>query len=201
MAGTIDWQVVTVEATRDETPRVRSLTLEEVDRSVRPGERVIFSEGSGAERLLGEGWSAIEPTGVWSDGEHARLVLRLADGVPEDVELALNVSPFVAPNHPVLEVESSAGGERLALHTFRHGEAPRLVRVPLPAEVRAAHGRCDVDLALRTPARPIDLGLGDDARRLGVQLRWLIVRQATRRAKIADAARRAYARGRRFGRS
>ena len=36
---------------------LRAVTLEEVDRSVRPGEKIVFTEGSGAERLLGEGWS------------------------------------------------------------------------------------------------------------------------------------------------
>ena len=37
--------------------RLCEVALEEVDRSVRPGERIVFAEGSGAERLLGKGWS------------------------------------------------------------------------------------------------------------------------------------------------
>ncbi len=61
--------------------RLQAVALEEVDRSVRPGERIVFSEGSGTERLLGEGWSFLEPTGVWTDGERASLVLN-ADGAP-----------------------------------------------------------------------------------------------------------------------
>ena len=59
--------------------RLREVALEEVDRSLRPGERIAFAEGSGAERLLGEGWSFLEPTGVWTDGEQASLVLKLTD--------------------------------------------------------------------------------------------------------------------------
>ena len=37
--------------------RLRTVRLEEVDRSVRSQEKVVFATGSGAERLLGDGWS------------------------------------------------------------------------------------------------------------------------------------------------
>ena len=116
---------------------LRTVTLEEVDRSVRPGEKIVFTEGSGAERLLGEGWSALEPTGVWTDGEKASLVLRLTDAPPADAELVLAVSAFVTPEHPELKVEVSALGEQLAGRVFRHGEALRLLRIPLPAAAGA----------------------------------------------------------------
>jgi hypothetical protein len=66
---------------------LRSVALEEVDRSVRTGETIVFTERSGAERLLGEGWSALGLTGVWTDGEKASLILRLTDVPPADVEL------------------------------------------------------------------------------------------------------------------
>ena len=171
----------------------RALTLDEVDRSVRLGEKIVFTEGSGAERLLGEGWSAPEPTGVWTVGEQARLVLKLTDGVPEDAELALRVAPFVAPDHPALEVEASALAQQLAALVFRHGEVPGVIRIPLPAAVRSQEGRIVVALSLRDPARPADLGLGDDLRLLGVQLRWLMVRKSTWRTTLSDAARDLYA--------
>jgi hypothetical protein len=166
-----------------------SLTAEEVDRSVLPEQKVVVAEGSGAERLLGEGWSALEPTGVWTDGARAGLVVRLTDGVAEDAELVLGVAPFVAQAHPALEVEASAGGERLATRVFRHGEAPRVLRIPLPPSVRGPGGRTVVELGFDAPARPVDLGLGDDTRRLGLQLRWLMMRKSTRRATLSDAVR------------
>ena len=166
---------------------LRSLRLEEVDRTVHLGEKISFGEASGAERFLGKGWSIPEQEGVWTDGDRASLVLTLADDIPEDAELVLNAAPFVAPDHPVLEVQASARGRQLARRVFRHGKAPGLMRVPLPP----AKGRTVVELTLHDPARPADLGLGDDRRRLGIQLRWLMARQSTWRATLWDAARAA----------
>jgi hypothetical protein len=178
---------------------LRSLMLEELDRSIPFGEKVVFGEGSGAERLLGEGWSAIESTGVWTDGNRARLILR-PDGMSDEAELVLSVAPFVAPGHTVVEVEASSHGEHLGTRVFRHGEVPRLVRLPLPPAVRKLRGRTELELRIRDPARPTDLGLGNDARELGIQLRWLMVRKSTWRSPIVDAARHIFARLRRRGR-
>ena len=122
---------------------LRTVTLEEVDRSVRPGETIVFSQGSGAERLLGEGWSALEPTGVWTDGEKASPRAQ-TDGRPAgDVELVLAVDPFVTPDHPELKVEVSAQGEQLGARVFRHRRAVfRLGKADRPLRVRLA-GVCE----------------------------------------------------------
>jgi hypothetical protein len=169
--------------------RVREVALAEVDRSVRRGEKIVFTEGSGAERLLGEGWSLLEPTGVWTDGEQASLVLKLTDLPPAAAEVVLAVSAFVTPDHPEFEVEVSALGGHLAGRSFRHGEAQRLLRIPWPAAGGDQAGRTPFELHFSDPARPIDLGLGDDPRRLGLYLEWLVVRKRTWPATLWDVVR------------
>jgi hypothetical protein len=168
---------------------LRTIALEELDRSVRPGEEIVVAEGSGAERLLGQGWSTLEQTGVWTDGEKASLVLKQTDLAPEAAELVLAVSAFVTPDHPELKVEVSALDEQLAGRVFRQGEAQRLLRIPWPAAAAAQAGRTLFELCLSDPARPVDLGLGDDVRRLGLHLEWLMVRKRTLRATLRDAIR------------
>jgi hypothetical protein len=164
---------------------LRALRLEELDRTVRVGEEIVFSEGSGAERLLGEGWSSLEQTGVWTDGERATLVLRLPADEPGDVELVLAVDPLVIPEHPELTVEVYAGGQRLGDRVFRHhrgarrlGRGHRPLRVVVPATVRDETGRVVLELRLQDPASPLGLGLSDDSRRLGLHLRSLTARKA-----------------------
>jgi hypothetical protein len=159
--------------------RLRSVTVEEMDRSVRLGEEVVFSQGSGAERLLGEGWSALEPTGVWTDGEHASLVLDLEGEPPGNAELMLVVEPFVNRGHRELEVEVHARGEQVGARVFRHRRA--LFRARNPARslrVVVPTGRVVLEFRIHDPARPLDLGLSGDSRRLGFHLRSLVARQA-----------------------
>jgi hypothetical protein len=168
---------------------LRAIKLVEVDRSLRPGETVGFSEGSGAERFLGQGWSAPEATGVWTDGDKASLVLRPTDIRPADSELVLAVSAFVTPDHPNLEVEVSAFDEHLAHRVFHHGEALRLFHIPFPTTAGAQARRMLFELRLSDPARPLDLGLGEDTRRLGVRLEWLRVRKRSLRGTLSDAIR------------
>ena len=170
---------------------LRTVTLEELDRSVREGETIVFAADSGAERFLGEGWSMLEPTGVWTDGERASLVLKLTDAPPGDAELVLEVDPFVTREHPELKVDVSAQGEQLGARVFRHrrallrpGKGHPPLHVVVPASVRDERGRTVLELRLRDPASPVDLGLSGDARRLGLRLRSLTVRRRGRRTTL-----------------
>jgi hypothetical protein len=159
---------------------LRTVVVEEVDRGVRLGDEIVFSEGSGAERLLGDGWSAIEPSGVWTDGERASLVLKPTPAPLGSIELVLAVDPFVTPDHPELNVEVFAGGVKRGAEVFRHRRPAllqeRRLRVVLPASASDGMGRIVVELRLQDPVSPHDLGLSDDARRLGLRLRSLSVR-------------------------
>jgi hypothetical protein len=169
--------------------QLRTVTLKQVDRSVLLGEEIVFAEDSGGERLLGDGWSRVEPTGVWTVSDKASLILNLSAAPLTDAELVLRGAAFVTSDHPELDVQVSAGDERLASRVFRHGEAHRPFRVPLPAAARDETGKAVLELHVRDPARPVDLGLSDDARRLGLHLRSLTVRRSGWRATLSDAVR------------
>jgi hypothetical protein len=164
---------------------LRAVRLAKLDRFVQVGEKIVFSPGAGAERLLGEGWSALEPKGVWTDGESASLVLELPADEPGNVELVFVVDPFVVPEHPVLDVEVSVRGRQLGHRAFRlrrglfgRGKGHRRLRVVLPPSARDETGRAALEFRLRDPASPLDLGLSDDSRRLGLHLRSLTARKA-----------------------
>ena len=156
---------------------IRTLSVEQLDRRVEVGEDVVFSEGSGAERLLGEGWWQLEPTGVWTAGEEARLSLRFSEDLPAEVELVLDALPFLTTEHSSLDVAVWAGEERVAEQTFRYGKSPRPLRIPLTDGVVDEQRRALLALRLDHPARPVELGAGTDPRRLGLHLRSLTVQE------------------------
>jgi hypothetical protein len=154
---------------------LRTLALEAVDRSLRMGDRVEFSAGSGAQRLLGDGWSELEATGVWTVEDTAWLKFRLGDGGPADVELVLEVVPFVTAEHRELDVKVLIHGQQVARQVFRHGDGQKTLHVPVRTAMVDDGGRVAVEFQVRRPARPVDLGLGSDPRRLGLYLRSVTV--------------------------
>jgi hypothetical protein len=164
---------------------VRDITLQQVDRSLELGETVTFEPGSDAERLLGDGWSSLEPTGVWTEDETARLAFRLTNAPPANACLVLDLEPFVTAKHRVLETEILVGTQRVVDHTFRYGDPGQPLQIDLPAAAVRSEDGVVLELHVREPARPVDLGVGSDPRRLGVHLRSLLVTEPGRESDAA----------------
>jgi hypothetical protein len=110
------------------------------------------------------------------------------------VDVVLDVVPFVTSDHPKLAVEAWVREQQISAHVFRHKEPAHPLRVRLPAELIDEEGRATLELRLFEPARPVDMGLSEDARRLGVHLRSLAIREPSTgfamKAKVAAARRR-----------
>ena len=162
----------------DERPlglHVRSLTFGELDHSVELGQSVVFGEGLGGDRLLGGGWSLPDAVGVWTDGDRARLELDLIDDSLGEAVLVLDVVPFLAAEHAELTVDVWALDTHLEHRVFRVDEAEGRLVLRVPSSVRDERGRTVLDFRFDQPARPVDLGMSSDARRLGLHLRSLTV--------------------------
>jgi hypothetical protein len=157
--------------------RVDAIRLEEVDRSLGVGQAVSFVEGSDAERFLGDGWSGLEPTGVWTLGHRARISFQLPADAGTELELVLGSHAYVTPERPVLDVVFSARNEQLAARRFRHGVRNHVVTIPMTGAVVDTQGRVVVDIEIEHPVSPEELGTGSDTRPLGLHLKWLMVRR------------------------
>ena len=135
---------------------LRTLALEDVDRPVRLGEKVEFGAGSGGQRLLGDGWSELEPTGVWTVEDRAHVSFQLSEGTPADVDLLLEVVRSLAARHRKLEVEVFAGGQRVGGQVFRQGGIQDTLQVHVPGaltsetDARFSSFTCVSPLALST---------------------------------------------------
>ena len=160
----------------DERPlglHLRSLTLGEVDHSVQPGQCVVFGEEADGDRLLAGGWSLPDAVGVWSDGLRARLVVELRGDPLSEAVLVLDVVPFVTPEHAELSVDVWARDTQLTHRVFRQRDLEGRFVLRLPPSVRDDRRSHRSRLPFDEPARPVDLGVSSDARRLGLHLRSL----------------------------
>jgi hypothetical protein len=161
--------------------RIDAIRVEAVDRSLAVGQAVSFIAGSDAKRFLGDGWSGLEPTGVWTNGHRARIILQLPAEAGTDLELVLGSHAYITPGHPVLEVVFTARNERLGARLFRHGVRSRVVPIPLTIPLTGAvvdtQGRVVLDIEIDHPVSPKELGVGSDARLLGLHLKWLMIRR------------------------
>jgi hypothetical protein len=176
---------------RDERPlgvHIHAITLREVDRTLRLGETVGFAAGSGGDRLLGDGWWELDSAGVWTVGAVAFLVVELIEDSSADADLFLDLTAFVPPAHPELDVEVLARQRRLTRAAFRHGKEHRRLRIPFPTNARSGTGPTVLEFRIDEPARPAELGVGDDMRLLGLYLYSLTARRSGFRRRLMYAA-------------
>lgn len=130
-----------------------------------------FDSGGEGPRYLREGWSTTEPWGVWTSGHSARLRLRLA---PTQVSsLVLQARALTAPQRPQQEVNISINHVAAGKVTLKAGRELHVIDIAIPAAALAQANRTgylDIVFGLPDAARPVDLGLGSDTRRLAIGL-------------------------------
>ena len=128
-----------------------------------------MTDGATVDSLCGPGWSFPEPDqGVWSDGAEARLLAPCRGRRTMEIELQV-LARFGGPRR---SVQVRVDGR--PVHTIEataEPDWPQVIALPLPSADLA-----EVTFVIRSPARPADLGLNADTRRLGVLVRRVRVR-------------------------
>ena len=138
------------------------------------GDVVRFGSGHRGVALIGEGWSSPAPWGVWSEGPEAVLTFAPVPATGRTLYLRLWARAFVLPQAPTLDVDVVVNGTAHARWDLAHpADASPVERV-----VRIADAGELVSVRFRIPGcrSPQEVGLGPDARRLGLGLmcaQWL----------------------------
>lgn len=116
-------------------------------------------------QVLGKGWSAIEGDFVWSDGPAAEL--RLPPDPQRARLLTLDLGSFVPVFGTRIVMQAVVNGRAAGSWTFYPTERRRRVTLDLGVEAGAAQ---HIVLNIDQPLRPIDYGIAQDARLLGISL-------------------------------
>ncbi len=123
-------------------------------------------------RLLGDGWSAPEPWGVWGIGDAHVLHLTFAAAPPRGTWLEAEVSAFIPRGRDSQEVAVFAGGQLLARWDFDRAFNLGVRGVSVPAEAILGQSPC-LKLVFRPSfaAAPAQSEPGSsDTRRLGLAM-------------------------------
>jgi len=133
-----------------------------------PGTRLLINSPE-ADRYLWQGWSGREFNSRWTEGTRATFIFgleQLGQGL-----LRLKIAPFLAPGKLTeqrLIVELN--GEVLTVQTLNKQE-PEEYSIELPE--RLLRERNVLSFATPDARAPRDLGIGDDPRRLGINVQWI----------------------------
>ena len=115
--------------------------------------------------FLQSGWAFPENWGVWSTDLNAGLILPI---VPKANNLILNLRALVSPKNPAQKIEIWINGQLARSLALQQGDNNQ-VDLPIPKEWLDL-GYLAITFVFKNPARPQDIGLGDDERLLAIGL-------------------------------
>jgi hypothetical protein len=120
--------------------------------------------------LASLGWSAPESWGTWSVGNKAFISLLLSDAPDQDTELLIDANAFLAKKHRQLQVDVSVN--QFELGTLKYDEQSKSgVRIlKIPKAVINKDGKILIRFDFKNPKSPVELGVSEDIRQLGLGL-------------------------------
>jgi len=136
-----------------------------------PGQTLTFNYRN---RQLADGWSTPESWGTWTDGQQAKIEMRL---VPQARSIVLDALAFVQPQHPAQRVIVNLNGEQVLSTSLTQLLGNRL-EVPISSALSQSLARDDrltIELQLPDAISPRQLGINDDSRVMGLGLKSLTV--------------------------
>jgi hypothetical protein len=135
--------------------------------------RISFTSNGTGQKYAFYGWSDPEPGGTWSDGDTSLVFIDLANprSLKNDVELLIEGNAFLTGKHPSQEIDILVNKHHIAKLKYdqqSNGEV-RTVKIPKRLALES-NGRLLIRFNYKNPQSPEELGLSDDARRLGLSI-------------------------------
>jgi hypothetical protein len=154
---------------------LRRLTVS-APRSYELGETLLLGADGGGESMFVGGWGRAEPTGRWTIGPLAQLLLGM-EGQPWPRELEFDATPFLGPARRTLEVDVLVNGHAVSKSVYdRASDEPIVRHAPIPTSSADAGGEILLSWRIRDPRSPQSLGISEDRRALGLFVRQLTLR-------------------------
>lgn len=136
------------------------------------GQTVDLAESASFRVSMDAGWSGPEEEGCWIQAQEATLRLRLSARTSTDVMLVLkDVQAFITPLSMSQSVQVKVNNEVVGRETFDAETPSRDVRCVIPKRIIADDGHINLKLRVSTLVSPLEAGLSNDNRTLGLRVR------------------------------
>lgn len=137
------------------------------------GKTTSFGVSGESDDFTVDGWSTIEATGRWTDGDSASLAIYVGK-VTAPVRISFDFSAFATPARPQQTVEVLSSGKRIAVWTIGAAEVIRDVVID-EAEIDRDSGFAKVTFRFPDCISPQQMGVSEDNRQLGIFVRSMTV--------------------------
>lgn len=133
-------------------------------------ETIYFTrEGNNALNYQFGDWSSSEPSGTWTNGAEAHLLLKLSEPITDDLILNIEASPFVNEKHTQQKIDLLVNHHLVSQWTFKQGEiVSNNYQVPISKQLIDNSPFLQITFRILNPLSPQELGLSDDPRLLGL---------------------------------
>jgi hypothetical protein len=156
------------------------------------GGNIDFTLGGNSIVYTGWGWSGTEGKGTWTEGPSASLTSKFKNSPKGDIVLELHARPFlVRKAHPHLGVEILFNNTVVDRWSYQwpwdNGWGVRYARIPLRL---LTSGAFTLDFRIDRPIMPIDIGISEERRELGLMVSRISFRCERRSDFVREGARR-----------
>jgi hypothetical protein len=135
--------------------------------------RISFTPNGTGQKYSLYGWSDPEPGGTWSNDNMSLVFIDLSNSnsPKNDVELMIEGHAFLADKHPSQEIDILVNKHHVSTLKYDQQSNGGIRTVKIPKRLALENnGRLLIRFNYKDPHSPAELGLSDDARRLGLSI-------------------------------
>lgn len=118
--------------------------------------------------ILGDGWSVPEEKGIWTNGDSSSLILKLPKETNSNLLLTIDAAPYLNLKHPILRVDILVNHQILRHIVYNFNKASNPIRLEISNSIIGSNKLIQIQFLFTKTASPMQLGLGEDTRKLGI---------------------------------
>lgn len=125
---------------------------------------------SNHKSFLLNGFSYVEGTGRWTEGEKASIKFKLAEVPERGLKLIFSGFPLLTEKNEMLKIKVKANKKTKAVWVFETGKSQPKLQLQL-SQKELSYNLVLIEFKIYSPHSPQELGIGVDNRRLGFHFR------------------------------